>query len=651
MLRRFHAIIWKRRRDIDDIVAMYKRNCTKSVDQLSTLEGIDITTRCELGLMKDLFNDNTYKGKGKTDPHDLIHLIRSDITFAPYVIEQRKSIQEQVDACTSLIQMLKHPKDDHENRLVEITTQYFKDVRKGTVKQLELMKQHCQRGCLQLIEDDLPTAAFTKRTDGLNYLKSTKWSPNENSSVIENRNKAFGAGTKGKGQMREAAIDRRLLCTALDQNNKLAKKLGQPSTKNSYAILTDSVVYSLVTSVFPPGTFPGSADWMINDAPTDAPQLTEPLEPMGTEYLAALKSNQYYYLTAEAQKRYKQWQSNSSSLRSSTSSSSSPPPSISPPISSSTSSTSSTSTSSTSSTSSLSSSTSHTDGSNTNGMATSSSSRLMPMPLQYNVQNNGAAVHTGRSSSVKPDYSFVSSSSSSSSLASSSLASSSSSSSTFGRGKTSSNAIKSTTPGRLNGIHRQRTTYPYTSWNEEEKDTARIGLQLAASMGGKDDQAMIMVAVKYWIEKSFKNDNLMDSERFPTWQEMQAFSINLHAKKRKMSVDAAEGLSLQTAAKKTKKTKKARPSNIYHGNPHGKAALLLTFPLTVEMIDAKQSGKKYFAIPDLKLKAYKVVLGVEAKNNVLREEMRKHICDIQNGGTKPKKWNRKSTVVGSQVKW
>ena len=178
----------------------------------------------------------------------------------------------------------------------------------------------------------------------------------------------------------------------------------------------------------------------------------------------------------------------------------------------------------------------------------------MPMPLQYNVQNNGAAVHTGRSSSVKPDYSFASSSSSSS-LASSSLASSLSPSSTFGRGKTSSNAIKSTTPGRLTGIHRQRTTYPYTSWNEEEKYTARIGLQLAASMGGKDDQAMVMVAVKYWIEKSFKNDNLMDSERFPTWQEMQAFSINLHAKKRKMSVDAAEGLSLQTAAKKNKKTK------------------------------------------------------------------------------------------------
>jgi len=170
-------------------------------------------------------------------------------------------------------------------------------------------------------------------------------------------------------------------------------------------------------------------------------------------------------------------------------------------------------------------------------------------------------------------------------------------------------------------------------------------------MGGKDDQAMIMVAVKHWIEKSYENNNQMVAGRFPTWQEMQAFSIYLHAKKRKMSVDAAEGLSLQTAAKKTKKTEKARPSNIYHGNPHGKAALLLTFPLTVEMIDAKQSGKKYFAIPDLKLKAYKVVLSVEAKNNVLREEMRKHICDIQNGGTKPKKWNRKSTVVGSQVKW
>ena len=651
MLRRFHAIIWKRRRDIDDIVAMYKRNCNKSVDQLSTLEGIDITTRCELGLMKDLFNDNTYKGKGKTDPTDLINLIRSDITFTSYVIEQRNTIQEQVDACTSLIQMLKHPTDDHENRLVEITTQYVKDVRKGTVKQLELMKQHCQRGCLQLIQNDSPTAAFTIRTDGLNYLESTKYSPDENSSVIENRNKAFGAGTKGKGQMREAAIDRRLLCTALDQNNKLAKKLGQPSTKNSYAILTDSVVYSLVASVFPPGTFPGSADWMINDAPPGATHLTVPLEPMGTEYLAALKSNQYYHLIAAAQERYKQWQRNSSSLRSSTSSSSSPPPSISPPISSSTSSTSSTSTSSTSSTSSLSSSTSHTDGSNTNGKATSSSSRRMPMPLQYNVQNNGAAVHTGgRSSSVKPDYSFASSSSSSS-LASSSLASSLSPSSTFGRGKTSSNAIKSTTPGRLTGIHRQRTTYPYTSWNEEEKYTARIGLQLAASMGGQDDQAIIMVAVKHWIEKSYENNNQMVVGRFPTWQEMQAFSINLHAKKRKTSVDAAEGLSLETAAKKTKKTKKARPSNIYHGNQHGVAALFLTFPLTVEMIDEKQRGKKYYAIPDLKLKAYKVVLRVEAKNNVLREEMKKHICDIQNGGTKPKKWNRKSTVVGSQVNW
>jgi hypothetical protein len=138
MLVMFHCIIWKSRREKYALARLYNENSHLSHEELVNLKGVDITSRCEMGLINDLLRDNKFKGKDINNSLQAILLIRKEKkTFDPYVIEERNTIAQQELECQKVIDMLeKEIRSPYEERLKSVTTNFKDRVQQGTIKQL-----------------------------------------------------------------------------------------------------------------------------------------------------------------------------------------------------------------------------------------------------------------------------------------------------------------------------------------------------------------------------------------------------------------------------------------------------------------------------------------------------------------------------------
>jgi hypothetical protein len=181
--------------------------------------------------------------------------------------------------------------------------------------------------------------------------------------------------------------------------------------------------------------------------------------------------------------------------------------------------------------------------------------------------------------------------------------------------------------------------HEHEKWNEHEIGVATIGLSIAAACGG-NERTKLTSAVTYWLEQAFKRQTGMDSQRFPTIEEMKRFSI--YQQQQQLSKQTND-LVHKTKATGKKKRKRSSPTiNTYHSDPTKGSRYLLVFPLTEAMINGKKSNGKYYKITNQTLKAYKKVFKWNVDNNKLRTGM---VSKVQEKtGEKPDHWTNNSTV-------
>ena len=158
--------------------------------------------------------------------------------------------------------------------------------------------------------------------------------------------------------------------------------------------------------------------------------------------------------------------------------------------------------------------------------------------------------------------------------------------------------------------------HEHEKWNEHEIGVATIGLSIAAACGG-NERTKLTSAVTYWLEQAFKQQTGMDSQRFPTIEEMKRFSEVLST--REEEEEEEEGRGSSGKGEKRKRTHRTIYTNC--SDPSGNKEYLLTFPLTEAMINEKRNNGKYFVITNQTLKAYKKVFGWAVDNNKLRAAM------------------------------
>ena len=186
---------------------------------------------------------------------------------------------------------------------------------------------------------------------------------------------------------------------------------------------------------------------------------------------------------------------------------------------------------------------------------------------------------------------------------------------------------------------------------------ANVGLRLGTTKYSGEQQ-IIEFAVGYWLQCAFEDASGMDKDKFPTEEDMKKYSdaVSLNQKQEKVTrKEEAASLTSNPGPQKKQKVTKKLPQ-LFHGDeacPDNKKKYLLSFPLTVAMLNATQGEKNTKVISQRKLKAYKLCINnksaagaecVNARNAVLHEKMVAYI--IKHGGSvaKPTHWTATGVI-------
>jgi hypothetical protein len=287
LVKQLQQLVWEPRIDVGDLVKLYNDTVQLLDAGLDSLS-VDVCVLDELRVVRHVIASKDGKvNRNINTSRAAINSIRERSTYNKNMRRRRSTPASQANKCAALIERLRNPKNDVDERMAS-TMRKRTAYSRGFLEFLERAYYHLTRGCLQTgLKFDEEYIAIAPKKDAKCQL--FEFAPRSQQSSLEALNRALGDCTRGLSSMRDGSVEQKAFITLMHRSHSRRKKLGQDLPDKPFDFLF-ATQQELIDELWP-GSAKGKSRRGFD--------LEVPLEPMGLDFNKALLSSTSAQLVAK----------------------------------------------------------------------------------------------------------------------------------------------------------------------------------------------------------------------------------------------------------------------------------------------------------------------------------------------------------------